>query len=112
MDEAVRRPGAGFALLVGSSGCGKSTLARCVGGLVPHFSGGALRGKLSVGGHDPIALGPGGRHEEYDLKRCFEIGWDAGFRGPWCLEHFNTTLDGLWRGFGQLREMLRGWMKA
>src|SRR5204862_379260 len=47
-------------LLVGPSGCGKSTLARCVGGLVPHFSGGTLRGRLSVGGHDPVALGPTG----------------------------------------------------
>jgi len=59
-DIALHVPEGGFALLVGSSGCGKSTLARCVGGLVPHFSGGTLRGKLSVGGHDPIALGPGG----------------------------------------------------
>jgi energy-coupling factor transport system ATP-binding protein len=59
-DIALHVPEGGFALLVGPSGCGKSTLARCIGGLVPHFSGGALRGKLSVGGHDPVALGPGG----------------------------------------------------
>jgi energy-coupling factor transport system ATP-binding protein len=59
-DITLSVPEGGFALLVGPSGCGKSTLARCVGGLVPHFSGGALRGKLSVGGHDPVALGPGG----------------------------------------------------
>jgi len=57
---ALHVPEGGFALVVGPSGCGKSTLARCVGGLVPHFSGGVLRGKLSVGGHDPVALGPGG----------------------------------------------------
>jgi energy-coupling factor transport system ATP-binding protein len=57
-DVTLQVPEGGFALLVGASGCGKSTLARCVGGLVPHFSGGALRGKLSVGGLDPIALGP------------------------------------------------------
>ena len=56
-------------------------------------------------------LGPHGEHPKYDLKRCFQIGWDAGFRGPWCLEHFDKTLDGLWRGFGRLRDMLRGWMK-
>ena len=59
-DVALHVPEGGFALVVGPSGCGKSTLARCVGGLVPHFSGGALRGKISVGGHDPVELGPGG----------------------------------------------------
>ncbi|MEP7189506.1 MAG: ATP-binding cassette domain-containing protein [Roseiflexaceae bacterium] len=59
-DVALHVPEGGFALVVGPSGCGKSTLARCVGGLVPHFSGGVLRGKLSVGGHDPVALGPSG----------------------------------------------------
>src|SRR3954469_4217887 len=59
-EVALHVPEGGFALVVGRSGCGKSTLARCVGGLVPHFSGGARCGKLSVGGHDPVALGPGG----------------------------------------------------
>lgn len=54
-------------------------------------------------------LRPDGSHEPYDLQRCFQIAWDAGFRGPWCLEHFNETLDGLWRGFRQLREMIRHW---
>lgn len=51
-------PEGGFALLVGPSGCGKSTLARCIGGLVPHFSGGALRGRVRVDGRDPVAEGP------------------------------------------------------
>lgn len=57
-------------------------------------------------------FGPQGEHKQYDLKRCFQIGWDAGFRGPWCFEHFNDTLDGLWQGFARLRDMLREWMKA
>ena len=57
-------------------------------------------------------LGPLGEHKPYDLKRCFQIGWDAGFRGPWCLEHFSDTLKGLWQGFARLRDMLREWMKA
>jgi hypothetical protein len=57
-------------------------------------------------------LGPQGEHAPYYLKRCFQVGWDAGFRGPWCLEHFNDTLDGLWRGFARLRDMLRGWMQS
>lgn len=39
-----------LALLVGSTGCGKSTLLRTVNGLVPHFSGGLLRGTVSVAG--------------------------------------------------------------
>jgi hypothetical protein len=57
-------------------------------------------------------LGPEGEHKPYDLERCFRIGWDAGFRGPWCFEHFNESLDGLWKGFSQLRDMLRAWMKT
>jgi energy-coupling factor transport system ATP-binding protein len=59
-DITLHIPEGGFALLVGPSGGGKSTLARCVGGLVPHFSGGVLRGRLNVGGRDPVALGPSG----------------------------------------------------
>lgn len=39
-----------LALLVGPTGCGKSTLLRTVNGLVPHFSGGMLRGTVSVAG--------------------------------------------------------------
>ena len=27
-------------------------------------------------------LGPKGEHEQYDLKRCFDIGWKTGFSGP------------------------------
>ena len=33
-------------LVVGPTGSGKSTLLRCVNGLVPHFSGGTLRGRV------------------------------------------------------------------
>lgn len=57
-------------------------------------------------------LGPDGEHKQYDLERCFQVGWQAGYRGPWCLEHFNTTLDGLWRGFATLRDRLQKWMKS
>ncbi|MFD7609589.1 ABC transporter ATP-binding protein [Streptomyces sp. NPDC059828] len=39
-------------LLVGPSGVGKSTLLGAVSGLVPHFSGGTLRGRVTVGGRD------------------------------------------------------------
>lgn len=47
-------------LIMGRSGEGKSTLARCIGGLVPHFSGGSISGHIRVAERDPIALGPGG----------------------------------------------------
>jgi energy-coupling factor transporter ATP-binding protein EcfA2 len=47
-----------FVLLVGPSGAGKSTLLRCINGLVPHFSGGALTGNIRVEGLDPVAATP------------------------------------------------------
>ncbi|MER5933305.1 ATP-binding cassette domain-containing protein [Streptomyces sp. NPDC002054] len=39
-------------LLVGPSGVGKSTLLGAVSGLVPHFTGGHLRGRVTVAGRD------------------------------------------------------------
>ncbi|MGW7453800.1 ATP-binding cassette domain-containing protein [Streptomyces sp. NPDC054787] len=39
-------------LLVGPSGVGKSTLLAAVCGLVPHFTGGTLRGRVTVAGRD------------------------------------------------------------
>ncbi|MCP2310621.1 ABC transporter ATP-binding protein [Kitasatospora paracochleata] len=39
-------------LLVGPSGSGKSTLLGTVGGLVPHFTGGTLSGRVTVDGRD------------------------------------------------------------
>ncbi|MFD5099905.1 ABC transporter ATP-binding protein [Streptomyces albidochromogenes] len=39
-------------LLVGPSGVGKSTLLGSVCGLVPHFTGGTLRGRVTVDGRD------------------------------------------------------------
>ncbi|MER6914304.1 ATP-binding cassette domain-containing protein [Streptomyces sp. NPDC000594] len=39
-------------LLVGPSGSGKSTLLGTVSGLVPHFTGGTLRGRVTVDGRD------------------------------------------------------------
>ncbi len=47
-----------FVLIAGHSGAGKSTLLRCINGLVPHFSGGLIGGKIMVGRSDPIELGP------------------------------------------------------
>ncbi|WP_240124540.1 ABC transporter ATP-binding protein, partial [Streptomyces sp. MUM 136J] len=39
-------------LLVGPSGVGKSTVLGAVGGLVPHFTGGTLAGRVTVAGRD------------------------------------------------------------
>jgi energy-coupling factor transporter ATP-binding protein EcfA2 len=48
-----------FALLAGRSACGKSTLLRASCGLVPHFHGGEIEGRIEVGGIDAISAGPG-----------------------------------------------------
>ena len=48
-----------FALLAGRSACGKSTLLRAACGLVPHFHGGEIRGRVEVAGLDAISAGPG-----------------------------------------------------
>ncbi|WP_166355946.1 ABC transporter ATP-binding protein [Phytoactinopolyspora limicola] len=48
-------------LVVGRTGTGKSTLLRCVNGLVPHFTGGSLGGRVLVEGRDTR------RHRPRDL---------------------------------------------
>jgi energy-coupling factor transporter ATP-binding protein EcfA2 len=48
-----------FALLAGRSACGKSTLLRTACGLVPHFHGGELSGRVEVAGIDTLATDPG-----------------------------------------------------
>jgi len=45
-------------LVTGASGSGKSTLLRCINGLIPHFSGGKIGGKINVFGRNPITAGP------------------------------------------------------
>ncbi|MFF1709374.1 ABC transporter ATP-binding protein [Streptomyces sp. NPDC058268] len=50
VDLAV--PEGELVLLVGPSGVGKSTLLGTVSGLVPHFTGGTLRGRVTVAGRD------------------------------------------------------------
>lgn len=54
-------------------------------------------------------LGSQGEHPLYDLRRCFDIAWASGFRGPWCLEHANVDTTALLREFRLLRDMLRKW---
>jgi energy-coupling factor transport system ATP-binding protein len=48
-----------FVLLAGRSASGKSTLLRAACGLVPHFHGGEVEGRVEVAGLDAIAVGPG-----------------------------------------------------
>jgi energy-coupling factor transport system ATP-binding protein len=48
-----------FALLAGRSASGKSTLLRAACGLVPHFHGGEIEGRIEVAGLDAISAGPG-----------------------------------------------------
>jgi len=57
-DISLNLPDGELILLIGASGSGKSTLLRCLNGLVPHFSGGALRGNVRVEGLDPVAATP------------------------------------------------------
>ncbi|MGB6894368.1 MAG: ATP-binding cassette domain-containing protein [Dehalococcoidia bacterium] len=45
-------------LVVGPSGSGKSTLLRCLNGLIPHFHGGAFRGRVVVDGQDTLKSQP------------------------------------------------------
>ncbi len=52
-----------FVLVVGPSGAGKSTFLRALNGLVPHFHGGQVAGRVRVAGLDPIDLGPRGMAE-------------------------------------------------
>ncbi|MEV5506824.1 ABC transporter ATP-binding protein [Streptomyces orinoci] len=51
-DVELTIPEGELCLLVGPSGVGKSTLLGAVGGLVPHFTGGTLRGRVTVAGRD------------------------------------------------------------
>jgi energy-coupling factor transport system ATP-binding protein len=45
-------------LVAGHTGAGKTTLLRAVNGLVPHFTGGRLAGRVTVAGHDTRTTPP------------------------------------------------------
>ena len=47
-----------FALVVGPTGSGKSTLLGAINGLVPHFTGGHVEGRVVTSGRDPRAVRP------------------------------------------------------
>ena len=54
-------PEGDLCLVVGATGSGKSTLLGAINGLVPHFTGGTLRGRVLVDGRDTA------RHRPRDL---------------------------------------------
>ena len=56
--RSLRIPKGEFVLVAGKSGSGKSTFLRCLNGLVPHFSGGTLSGRIEVAGLDPVQASP------------------------------------------------------
>jgi energy-coupling factor transporter ATP-binding protein EcfA2 len=58
-DVSLRLVPGEFTLLAGRSASGKSTLLRAACGLVPHFHGGEIDGRIEVAGIDAIASGPG-----------------------------------------------------
>jgi energy-coupling factor transport system ATP-binding protein len=58
-DVSLHLPPGEVVLLAGRSACGKSTLLRAACGLVPHFHGGEIEGRVEVAGIDAIANGPG-----------------------------------------------------
>ena len=47
-----------FALVVGPTGSGKSTLLGAINGLVPHFTGGHVEGRVVTSGRDPRTVRP------------------------------------------------------
>jgi energy-coupling factor transport system ATP-binding protein len=47
-----------FLLVAGPTGAGKSTLLRATNGLVPHFSGGVMSGRVLVAGRDTAVVKP------------------------------------------------------
>ena len=56
-------------------------------------------------------LSPQFEHRAYDLRRCFEIGWKAGFRGPWCIEHGNGNTARLFTEWRWIKNQIETWTR-
>lgn len=56
--EELEIGGGGTILLFGPTGSGKTTLLRCINGLVPHYYGGTMAGRVTVDGMDTRTNGP------------------------------------------------------
>ena len=57
-DVSFTLPEGDLCLVVGTTGSGKSTLLGAMNGLVPHFTGGTLQGRVVVGGRDTARYRP------------------------------------------------------
>lgn len=57
-DVSLNLPEGEMILVVGRTGSGKSTLLRAINGLVPHFTGGTLTGRVLVDGKDTATHPP------------------------------------------------------
>ncbi|MGI9196562.1 MAG: ABC transporter ATP-binding protein [Candidatus Nanopelagicales bacterium] len=57
-DVNLHIPEGELVLVVGPTGSGKTTLLRAINGLVPHFTGGVLEGRITVAGRDTSAHAP------------------------------------------------------
>jgi energy-coupling factor transport system ATP-binding protein len=75
-DVDLEIPEGELCLVVGRTGTGKSTLLRTVNGLVPHFTGGTLLGRVTVDGRDTRSHPP---RELADLVGFVGQDPDAGF---------------------------------
>lgn len=51
-------PEGDLCLVIGATGSGKSTLLKAINGLVPHFTGGTLQGRITVDGRDTATHRP------------------------------------------------------
>jgi energy-coupling factor transport system ATP-binding protein len=58
VDVTLHVPEGELCLVVGPTGSGKSTFLRAINGLVPHFTGGHLVGRVRVAGHDTARVRP------------------------------------------------------
>ena len=55
-DVELSIPEGELVLVIGRTGAGKSTLLQAINGLVPHFTGGTLAGRVTVDGRDTREL--------------------------------------------------------